>query len=56
MAIRENDSQPAIQGPQDRQRTQLRADEITMADLFEHNGSATGLFSKGHLGDTDAFE
>ncbi|HAV64297.1 MAG TPA: sulfatase [Verrucomicrobiales bacterium] len=37
------------------QRNQLRADEITMADVFRHNGYATGLFFKWHLGDNYPF-
>lgn len=37
------------------QRNQLRADEITMADIFKHNGYATGLFFKWHLGDNHPF-
>ena len=37
------------------QRNQLRADEITMADVFKHNGYATGLFFKWHLGDNYPF-
>ena len=36
-------------------RNQLRKDEITMADVFKHNGYATGLFFKWHLGDTYPF-
>ncbi len=33
-------------------RSILRQDELTMADVFRHNGYATGLFGKWHLGDT----
>ncbi|ALJ04705.1 hypothetical protein APS56_05960 [Pseudalgibacter alginicilyticus] len=36
-------------------RYQLRADEITMADIFKENGYATGLFFKWHLGDNYPF-
>jgi arylsulfatase A-like enzyme len=36
-------------------RYQLRADEITMADVFKANGYATGLFFKWHLGDNYPF-
>ena len=36
-------------------RNQLRKDEITMADVFKHNGYATGLFFKWHLGDNYPF-
>lgn len=36
-------------------RYQLRADEITMADVFKGNGYATGLFFKWHLGDNYPF-
>jgi len=36
-------------------RSQLRADEITMADVFKHNGYATGMFFKWHLGDNYPF-
>ena len=37
------------------QRNQLRADEITMAEVFKHNGYETGLFWKWHLGDNYPF-
>lgn len=33
-------------------RSILKRDEITMADIFRHNGYRTGLFGKWHLGDT----
>ncbi len=33
----------------------MRADEITMADIFKANGYATGLFFKWHLGDNYPF-
>ncbi|TXG39048.1 sulfatase-like hydrolase/transferase [Seonamhaeicola maritimus] len=36
-------------------RNQLRKDEITMADVFNANGYATGLFFKWHLGDNYPF-
>jgi arylsulfatase A-like enzyme len=36
-------------------RNMLRADEITMADIFKANGYATGLFFKWHLGDNYPF-
>ncbi|WP_117882426.1 sulfatase-like hydrolase/transferase [Aureibaculum luteum] len=36
-------------------RNMMRADEITMADIFKHNGYATGLFFKWHLGDNYPF-
>ena len=36
-------------------RSQLRADEITIADVFKHNGYATGMFFKWHLGDNYPF-
>lgn len=36
-------------------RNMLRADEITMADIFKSNGYATGLFFKWHLGDNYPF-
>ena len=36
-------------------RSLLRADEITMADVFKANGYATGLFFKWHLGDNYPF-
>ncbi len=32
-------------------RSILRRDETTMADVFLHNGYATGMFGKWHLGD-----
>lgn len=32
-------------------RSILRADEVTMADVFAHNGYRTGMFGKWHLGD-----
>lgn len=32
-------------------RSILRADELTMAEVFESNGYATGIFGKWHLGD-----
>lgn len=32
-------------------RSLLREDEVTMADVFEANGYATGIFGKWHLGD-----
>ncbi|HUU37139.1 MAG TPA: arylsulfatase [Candidatus Desulfaltia sp.] len=32
-------------------RSQLRADETTMADIFLKNGYRTGIFGKWHLGD-----
>jgi len=32
-------------------RSILRRDETTMADVFSHNGYATGMFGKWHLGD-----
>jgi arylsulfatase A-like enzyme len=31
-------------------RNMLRDDEVTMADVFRHNGYRTGLFGKWHLG------
>lgn len=36
-------------------RSILAADEITMADVFAHNGYATGIFGKWHLGDSYPF-
>ncbi|WP_372743949.1 sulfatase-like hydrolase/transferase [Lutibacter sp.] len=36
-------------------RNMMRADEITMADIFKLNGYATGLFFKWHLGDNYPF-
>lgn len=36
-------------------RSQLRADETTMADVFRANGYATGMFGKWHLGDNHPF-
>ena len=36
-------------------RNMMRADEITMADIFKQNGYATGLFFKWHLGDNYPF-
>jgi arylsulfatase A-like enzyme len=36
-------------------RNMLRADEITLADIFKANGYATGLFFKWHLGDNYPF-
>jgi arylsulfatase A-like enzyme len=36
-------------------RNMMRADEITMADIFKANGYATGLFFKWHLGDNYPF-
>ncbi|MEM7736295.1 MAG: arylsulfatase [Deinococcota bacterium] len=33
-------------------RSILKRDELTMADVFRHNGYTTGLFGKWHLGDT----
>ncbi len=33
-------------------RSILKRGEVTMADVFRHNGYATGLFGKWHLGDT----
>ena len=32
-------------------RSILRADELTMTDVFESNGYATGIFGKWYLGD-----
>ena len=37
------------------QRNQMSADEITMPEVFKHNGYATGLFWKWHLGDNYPF-
>lgn len=31
-------------------RNMLREDEVTMADIFRHNGYRTGIFGKWHLG------
>ncbi len=36
-------------------RSQLRKDEMTMADVFGANGYATGIFGKWHLGDNYPF-
>ena len=36
-------------------RHHLRADEITMGDLFTHNGYNTAIFGKWHLGDNYPF-
>ena len=36
-------------------RSILREDELTMAEVFEHNGYATGIFGKWHLGDNYPF-
>ncbi len=36
-------------------RSLLRSDEITMADIFQHNGYKTGMFGKWHLGDNYPF-
>jgi len=36
-------------------RNMMRADEITMADVFKDSGYATGLFFKWHLGDNYPF-
>lgn len=36
-------------------RSILRQDELTMADVFAHNGYATGIFGKWHLGDNYPF-
>lgn len=33
-------------------RSILKRDEMTMADVFKHNGYKTGLFGKWHLGDS----
>ena len=32
-------------------RSLLRKDEVTLADVFRHNGYRTGIFGKWHLGD-----
>ncbi len=36
-------------------RNHLRRDEVTMADVFKHNGYRTGIFGKWHLGDNYPF-
>lgn len=36
-------------------RNHLRRDEVTLADVFAHNGYATGIFGKWHLGDNYPF-
>lgn len=36
-------------------RSLLRNDEITIADVFKHNGYATGMVGKWHLGDNYPF-
>ncbi len=36
-------------------RSLLRSDEVTMADIFGHNGYKTGMFGKWHLGDNYPF-
>ena len=36
-------------------RNHLRRAEMTMADVFKHNGYATGIFGKWHLGDNYPF-
>jgi len=36
-------------------RSQIRRDEITMADVFSRNGYRTGIFGKWHLGDNYPF-
>ena len=36
-------------------RTQLRKDEVTMADVFGDSGYKTGIFGKWHLGDNYPF-
>ncbi len=36
-------------------RSLLRGDEICMADVFKHNGYATGMVGKWHLGDNYPF-
>lgn len=37
-------------------RSQLAAGEMTMAEVFAHNGYATSMFGKWHLGDSHPFE
>lgn len=37
-------------------RSQLAADEMTMAEVFANNGYATSMFGKWHLGDSHPFE
>ena len=36
-------------------RNHLRRDELTMADVFKHNGYRTAIFGKWHLGDNYPF-